>query len=126
MVPGLIEATRQDLDYLDQLAVLAAMASDPAVLAAVREDLREMGGAEGEQQPKGGKQGDKRATQAKTKGGGKGKPGVTPLRIRATDGTEILVGRSARQNDAVTFQLADPRDIWFHARQIPRAHVICA
>jgi predicted ribosome quality control (RQC) complex YloA/Tae2 family protein len=37
---------------------------------------------------------------------------------------EILVGRSARQNDAVTFDLAAPQDLWFHARQIPGAHVI--
>ena len=37
---------------------------------------------------------------------------------------QILIGRSARQNDAVTFQLAQPRDLWLHARGIAGAHVI--
>jgi predicted ribosome quality control (RQC) complex YloA/Tae2 family protein len=119
VVPGLLEAARHELEYLDQLAVHAAVAADPAALAAVRDDLREATG-QGKAQKKGRGQ-DKRGQPGK---GGKAKPGVTPLRVRAADGTEILVGRSARQNDAVTFQLAHPQDLWLHARQIPGAHVI--
>jgi predicted ribosome quality control (RQC) complex YloA/Tae2 family protein len=122
IVPGLLEAARQDLEYLDQLAVHAALASDPAALAAVRDDLRETGA--GPDQARGAKKGRAKDKRAQLGKGGKARPGVSPLRVRAADGTEILVGRSARQNDAVTFQLAAPQDLWLHARQIPGAHVI--
>ncbi len=124
ITPGLLEATQGELDYLDQLAVHAALAADPQSLAAVRGELREelagptpAGRAKkgGTHVPKGGKH----------KGGGpKEQPRAAPLRLRTADGTEILVGRSARQNDEVTFHQAGPRDIWLHARQIPGAHVI--
>jgi predicted ribosome quality control (RQC) complex YloA/Tae2 family protein len=122
VVPGLLAGTRQELDYLDQLAVHAALASDPQSLAAVREELRELTASPSETAKRAKKQ------QASKRGRGgpaaKGKPQASPLRVRAADGTEILVGRSAKQNDAVTFGLAAPQDIWLHARQTPGAHVI--
>jgi predicted ribosome quality control (RQC) complex YloA/Tae2 family protein len=121
VVPGLLEAARHELEYLDQLRVHAAVAADPAALAAVRDDLREAAGQSQDKAKKKGRGQDKRGQSGKS---GKAKPGVTPLRVRAADGTEILVGRSARQNDTVTFQLANPQDLWLHARQIPGAHVI--
>lgn len=40
------------------------------------------------------------------------------------DGFAVLVGRSNRDNDRVTFRLSSPDDLWFHARGIPGAHVI--
>ena len=36
----------------------------------------------------------------------------------------FLIGRSASQNDLLTFSLAGGSDIWLHAREIPGAHVI--
>ncbi|MDB5057047.1 MAG: fibronectin/fibrinogen-binding protein [Chloroflexi bacterium] len=122
VVPGLLQAARNELAYLDQLAVHAALANDPQSLAAVREELRELS-ITPEQAAKKNKKQDKRGNSGKANKG-KGKPGVSPLRVKAADGTEILVGRSAKQNDAVTFSLAGPQDIWLHARQIPGAHVI--
>ena len=47
-----------------------------------------------------------------------------PRRFRAPGGGTILVGRSARENDHVTFHLAGPDDLWFHARGVAGAHVI--
>ncbi|HVA89540.1 MAG TPA: NFACT RNA binding domain-containing protein [Chloroflexota bacterium] len=125
ITPGLLETARQDLDYLDQLAVHAALATDPQSLAAVRGEAREVlvGPAPaGKVRKKGGAQPGR---GVKGKGaGGKAEPRAVPLRLRAADGTEILIGRSARQNEELTFRLAGPRDIWLHARQIPGAHVI--
>lgn len=118
VVPALLEGARQELDYLDQLAVHAAQAGDPAALAAVRDELREA------QPERAGRKGTKRQDARGGQKGGKPRPGVLPLRVRATDGTEILVGRSARQNEAVTFSMAGPQDVWLHARQIPGSHVI--
>ena len=45
-------------------------------------------------------------------------------RYRSSDGFEILVGRSARANDHVTFHLARPEHLWLHARGMPGAHVV--
>jgi predicted ribosome quality control (RQC) complex YloA/Tae2 family protein len=119
-VPALLDTARQDLDYLEQLAVHAALANDPQSLAAVREELRELSTTpeDAARRAKKLQQRDKRGRAAK------GKPVVSPLRMRAVDGTEILIGRSAKQNDAVTFSMAGPQDIWMHARQIPGAHII--
>ena len=46
------------------------------------------------------------------------------LRFTTRDGLEVLVGRSARQNEVVTFQLAASGDLWLHARGLPGSHVV--
>jgi predicted ribosome quality control (RQC) complex YloA/Tae2 family protein len=47
-----------------------------------------------------------------------------PLSLTSPDGFALLVGRSSRQNDEVTFRRAQGADWWFHARGVPGAHVI--
>ena len=49
-------------------------------------------------------------------------PGVR--RYLSTDGYEILVGRTARDNDTLTFRLANPNDLWMHAGDYPGSHVV--
>lgn len=49
-------------------------------------------------------------------------PGVR--RYLSTDGYEILVGRAARDNDNLTFKIAQPNDLWLHAGDYPGSHVI--
>ena len=49
-------------------------------------------------------------------------PGVR--RYRSTDGYEILVGRAARDNDNLTFKIAQPNDLWMHAGDYPGSHVV--
>ena len=49
-------------------------------------------------------------------------PGVR--RYLSTDGYEILVGRAARDNDNLTFKIAQPIDLWLHAGDYPGSHVI--
>jgi predicted ribosome quality control (RQC) complex YloA/Tae2 family protein len=49
---------------------------------------------------------------------------ATPLRLESSDGFAIYVGRSAGQNEMVTFKLGAPEDLWLHARGLPGAHVI--
>ena len=43
---------------------------------------------------------------------------------RAPSGARIYVGRSPRENAEVTFRIARPDDLWFHARGIPGSHVV--
>ncbi|HEX2268678.1 MAG TPA: NFACT RNA binding domain-containing protein, partial [Pyrinomonadaceae bacterium] len=49
-------------------------------------------------------------------------PGVR--RYLSTDGYEILVGRTARDNDTLTFRIAHPNDLWMHAGDYPGSHVV--
>jgi predicted ribosome quality control (RQC) complex YloA/Tae2 family protein len=56
----------------------------------------------------------------------RGRPPVRsgPRRYLTADGATILVGRSARENDRITFHEAGPDDLWFHARGLAGAHVV--
>ncbi len=45
-------------------------------------------------------------------------------RFLSPSGFEVLVGRNNRQNDRLTFRLANDYDLWFHAQEIPGAHVL--
>ena len=43
---------------------------------------------------------------------------------RSSDGYEVLVGKTARDNDNLTFRVARPNDLWLHAGDYPGSHVI--
>jgi len=45
---------------------------------------------------------------------------VTP----SADGYAILVGRTAAENDEITFRVAKGRDVWCHVRGRPGSHVV--
>ncbi len=45
-------------------------------------------------------------------------------KFRSQSGAPILVGRSARDNDALTFKVARGNDLWLHARGVKGAHVV--
>lgn len=45
-------------------------------------------------------------------------------RYKSTDGYEILVGRTDRDNDNLTMRIAKSYDIWFHAADYPGSHVV--
>jgi predicted ribosome quality control (RQC) complex YloA/Tae2 family protein len=49
---------------------------------------------------------------------------LPPLRVDSGDGFAIYVGRSAGQNEQVTFKIGALDDLWLHARGMPGAHVI--
>ena len=50
---------------------------------------------------------------------------LEPRRFVASSGATILVGRSSRGNDRLTFDLAQPYDFWLHA-DAPGSHVVLA
>lgn len=47
-----------------------------------------------------------------------------PHHYRASDGTDIYVGRNNTQNDYLTLKFARNDDVWMHTKQIPGSHVI--
>jgi len=59
---------------------------------------------------------------------GKRAPRYAPAAIHRTfvgaSGGRILVGKSAEKNDALTFHVARPRDLWLHAKNRTGAHVV--
>jgi predicted ribosome quality control (RQC) complex YloA/Tae2 family protein len=56
--------------------------------------------------------------------GKKDKGVVTGRRFKSTDGYEVLVGKNDRDNDALTFRVSKPQDVWLHAADYPGSHVI--
>jgi len=47
-----------------------------------------------------------------------------PLDVRLSEDARVFVGRSPRGNADLTFRIARPDDLWFHARGMPGAHVV--
>ena len=45
-------------------------------------------------------------------------------RYLSSDGFEILVGRTAQNNDQLTFKVAKPNDLWLHAADYGGSHVV--
>ena len=43
---------------------------------------------------------------------------------RTSGGIDVLVGRGARANDELTYDIAKPDDVWLHARDVTGAHVV--
>ena len=51
-------------------------------------------------------------------------PQSKPLHYISSDGYDLYVGKNNTQNDEITFRMADSRDIWFHANDMPGSHVL--
>lgn len=47
---------------------------------------------------------------------------ITPVELPS--GGRIYVGHSPRENVEITFRIGKPNDLWFHARNVPGAHVV--
>ncbi|MDQ7828563.1 MAG: NFACT family protein [Armatimonadota bacterium] len=128
-----VGALEAEAAFLEQVRVLAEQAEDLPALAAVAQDL-----TEGEGQPvgtagRGARRGSatprrvplSRRGRSRPPGSGAPAPATGgPRRFTAPGGFAILVGRSHRENDRLTFEVAAPHDLWLHARGMPGAHVI--
>jgi predicted ribosome quality control (RQC) complex YloA/Tae2 family protein len=49
---------------------------------------------------------------------------LNPRVLETSDGFTLLVGRNNRENDHVTYHVAGPEDLWFHASGMPGSHVV--
>jgi predicted ribosome quality control (RQC) complex YloA/Tae2 family protein len=67
---------------------------------------------------------EKRSGASKRSGGSRQVAVTGVRRYLSTDGYEILVGRAARDNDNLTFKIAQPNDLWLHAGDYPGSHVV--
>lgn len=44
--------------------------------------------------------------------------------FQTPSGFELLIGRNNRQNDLLSFRMANDYDLWFHTQEIPGSHVL--
>jgi len=109
-LPELAQAAQTDLNYLRQLQTLADLAEGVDTIEAVRYEWQEW------KQPQ---LPDKRGRRGPAKSRRR-----QPTAYRTARGDTIYTGHNGPENDAVTFDIAGPDDIWLHARGIPGGHVI--
>jgi predicted ribosome quality control (RQC) complex YloA/Tae2 family protein len=109
-LPAMIATARGRVAQLDEALVHLDLAATPEEVADLRAELAEAGYL-GAGRPAG------------APGKGKTPARAGPLRLRIGDHT-VYLGRTSRQNDQATFDLASPDDLWLHARGVTGAHVI--
>ncbi len=112
---GLSQVEKREKEIKDRIDLLkAAQRSLPALkdVLEIRKAHRDLFPAKKEAPAK-----PKKAVEAKT-------PTPNILREKIGKEFEICAGASAVANEYVTFQLAQPEDLWFHVRDLPGSHVI--
>jgi predicted ribosome quality control (RQC) complex YloA/Tae2 family protein len=108
-VPALRESSAHRVEYLESLQAMAEASDAQGVHRQIARELESFqGGHAGEVVGK-----KRRPAQE-----------PQPRRFQSSDGFAILVGTNGTMNDRLTFKLAVPDDIWFHARGEPGAHVV--
>jgi predicted ribosome quality control (RQC) complex YloA/Tae2 family protein len=118
-VPRLMADTELRLRQLDQLRALAEVADSPARIRSLSEELAELAANHKHKTANDGSVAKRRSS-----GVDRRSSEGHVLRSRTPDGLEVLVGTSGRGNQLVTFKLADPDDLWLHARGVAGAHVV--
>jgi predicted ribosome quality control (RQC) complex YloA/Tae2 family protein len=101
-IPGMLASAAEELERFDETATFARLAGSEADLESLRRELTK----------------EDKAAPAKKQNTRRGPP-----RYRL-DGLTAVVGRSAKENEEVTFRIARGEDAWLHARGRTGAHVI--
>ncbi|MCA9834081.1 MAG: NFACT family protein [Thermomicrobiales bacterium] len=122
-LPERIAAADAERQYLEQLRWQANEAEGFAAIEDVRKEFEDIGGSG--VNPRGSAQRSPGVNPRGAKGAsGKSSSSrrVTPL--TDSDGNLYYIGRSSKENEHVTFEIASAGDWWFHARGVPGSHVI--
>ena len=104
-----LEIGREELAYLESVLDELSRADTEQELEEIRQELQSGGYLRRDT-------GKKKMKQAK----------LQLRRYESTDGFGIYVGRNNRQNEELTFKLANKNDIWLHAQKVHGSHVIIA
>jgi predicted ribosome quality control (RQC) complex YloA/Tae2 family protein len=103
-----LEESVREREYLESALQMLDNCTTPEEIDEIRHELIE----QGYMKPK-----RKRGTK-------KREPLTKPLRFKSSDGFYIYVGKNNKQNDYLTFKLAQTGDIWLHTKNMPGSHVI--
>jgi len=111
-LPARIAQLEADLAFLTGTRLYVELAAETGDLSDLRDELVAGGYLE--------------ARREKRRGAGtkRGNADTPATRTHEVDGFAVVVGRTNRDNDRVTFKLAAPDDLWLHARGVPGAHVL--
>ncbi|GEO25122.1 fibronectin-binding protein A [Alicyclobacillus acidoterrestris] len=115
-----VDATKMDIDYLENVAESLRDASLEN-MEQIRRELVSQGFLQekvAKQKPRQGRFGAKHSAA---------KPDRTqskPDAYISSDGFLIRVGRNNLQNDRLTFRQSDHRDVWLHVKDQPGSHVV--
>ena len=105
---SLVEESKATLDHLLSLQNSMEIASSEADLAEIKEEMILAGLVKAKVSKKTGVKAEK----------------SKPLHYISSDGFHMYVGKNNLQNDRLTFKTAEPKDLWFHAKEMPGSHVI--
>lgn len=109
----LMKDVRVEIDQLENIREALNLSVTEGDLAQIRAEMEESGFVRRHtEKGKGSRKGPSRIPEAK------------PLHFRSSDGYDIYVGKNNLQNEELTFHVAKPTDIWFHANDIAGSHVI--
>jgi predicted ribosome quality control (RQC) complex YloA/Tae2 family protein len=113
-VEPLLAETNSEIDYLEQIEAAISQIEtyqSSEDLEALLEIRDEMVGQKYMENP------DQRV-------GANNEPSTNFRNFRTPSGLEILIGRNNKQNDQLTFRVANDYDLWFHAQEIPGSHIL--
>lgn len=105
---SLVQESKATLDHLLSLQNSMEIATSEADLAEIKEEMVLAGLVKA----KPGKKTGVKTEKSK------------PLHYISSDGFHMYVGKNNLQNDRLTFKTAGPKDLWFHAKEMPGSHVI--
>jgi len=111
-VPRLLVQAEAQTAYLRETIDLLRLAESYAEIEQFQRELSDQGLLK------------KPSAKHKAKAGGKSTVRRGPMRLQSADGLTIYVGRSAAQNDEVTFKIGQPNDYWLHVRGRTGGHVV--
>lgn len=104
-----LQASIAEREYLESVLTSLALCTDQSALEEVEQELL-AGGYLREEKGKGPAP--------------KGREPAAPMAWSSSDGFPIFAGRNNRQNEHLTLRVAHDHDLWFHAKDIPGAHVL--
>ncbi|WP_010286518.1 Rqc2 family fibronectin-binding protein [Kurthia massiliensis] len=106
MVQEQIDKTTADIEYFEIVMQQVEQAA-PADIEEIREELAEQGYLKMKKSKR-----RKKSTKPQ------------PEQYLSSTGTRISVGKNNKQNDYLTFKIAQRHEIWMHTKDIPGSHVV--
>ena len=108
---------KAEIDHLRSIQNALEFSTTDGDLSQIRREMEESGFLRRKYTGRKDQRNDGKKGRART-------PQSLPLHYISSDGYDIYVGKNNTQNDEITFRMADSRDIWFHANDMPGSHVL--
>ena len=99
--------TKREIEYLQGILTSIDHAQDLSDIEEIREELEEQ-----------------KIVKSKKKSKKKQPSAAKPLTFQTTEGFTVLVGKNNKQNEKITFKIANKEDLWFHVKDQPGSHTV--